>query len=116
GFGQFAQFGQCVRLLLFCCQVVREVGEDATCQGDVTCLDIHTSRSGECLDDRQQRIGGESRSFVGDGVDYGRGFGHVESLIFLQQLRDQLSLLGGRSEGAHYSRTWGAAPTRASAL
>src|SRR5690606_4072248 len=100
GLGQLAKLSQRIRLLLLCRQLIGEVGEDTSCQGDVPRLDVDASRRSECLNDRQQGIGGESRSFIGDGVDYGRGLGHGESLFFLQQLRDQLSLWGTFRGGA----------------
>jgi hypothetical protein len=44
-------------------------GEDATGQRDVAGLDVDTGGRGEGLDDRQERVRGQHRGLVGEGVD-----------------------------------------------
>lgn len=50
-------------------QVLGEAGDDAPREGDVARLDGHAGGGGEGPDDREQRVGGEGRGFVGEGVD-----------------------------------------------
>src|SRR5690606_11243760 len=71
---QLAQLGQVVADLLPLAEVVRELRQDAAGQRDVAGLDLDAGGGGEGLDDRQQRLGGQVRRFVGEGVDdLGRG-------------------------------------------
>ena len=76
--GQLSQFGECVADLLLFRQILREIGDDATGEGDVPGLDRDARVLGERLDDRQKGIGRESGRFVGLGVDDGGKLGHVQ--------------------------------------
>ena len=63
-------------------RILREIGDDAAGEGDVPRFDRDAGVLGERLDDRQERIGGESGGFVGLGVDDGWKLGHVRGLKF----------------------------------
>src|SRR5690606_19784461 len=67
--GQLAQLGQVVADLLVLAQVVRELRQDAAGQRDVPGFDLDAGGGGEGLDDGQQRLGGQERRFVGQGID-----------------------------------------------
>src|SRR5699024_1653526 len=74
---QLAQLGQGVGALLLRRQVIVEMGEDPTREGDVAGLDLDVGGRRVGGDDRQQRVGGQRRGLVGVGVDDLRGVGHV---------------------------------------
>ena len=67
--GQLAELGEVVGLPPLGRQMLGKAGEDAAGQRDVSRLDDDAGGAGERLNDRQQRVGGERRGFVGVGVD-----------------------------------------------
>ena len=56
-------------LLLLRRQIFRKQGENASGQRNVPQFDRHTRRLGEGVDDRQERIGRQHRSFIGLRID-----------------------------------------------
>ncbi|MNZ74617.1 hypothetical protein D3C78_930700 [compost metagenome] len=74
--GQDCQVGQVVFDALVCCELVSEGGQDASCKRDVAGFDVDAGRGGEGFDDGKERVGGERRSFVGEGVRNLRTVGH----------------------------------------
>ncbi|MCY1420912.1 hypothetical protein D9M71_365490 [compost metagenome] len=67
--GQGAEFCEVVRYRFVSTQAFREAGENASCQRDVAGFYGDVSRCREGFDDWQQRVGGEGRGFVSEGVD-----------------------------------------------
>ncbi|RMS09931.1 hypothetical protein ALP75_201126 [Pseudomonas syringae pv. actinidiae] len=74
--GQFAQLGEMIRHLLIGAKRLREAGKNTARQRDVARFHVDIGGGCESFDDRQQRVGGEGRSFVGEGVDDLRAVGH----------------------------------------
>src|SRR5690606_4093870 len=66
---QLAELGQVVVDLLLVLQQVRELREDAAGQRDVAGFHGDAGGSGERGDNRQQRLGGQERRFIGQRVD-----------------------------------------------
>ncbi|MNE20017.1 hypothetical protein D3C80_1131190 [compost metagenome] len=66
---QCAEFCEVVRYRFVSPEAFREAGENASCQRDVAGFYGDVSRCRKGFDDGQQRVGGEGRSFVGEGVD-----------------------------------------------
>jgi hypothetical protein len=73
---QVTEFSQGVTDPLLFSEVVAENGDDAAGQRNVAGLHLHTCRGRERLDDRQERICGQHRRFVGVGID---NFGHARA-------------------------------------
>src|SRR5690606_7921657 len=69
--GQRAEFGEGVGGLWAFGEMVRGGGEEAGGDGDVAGLDGDAGVFGVGWDERQERVGGEGRGFVGLGVDDG---------------------------------------------
>ena len=72
GFGrlrQLSELGQRIAGPLVFREVVTEDGDDAASQRDIAGLHLHTSCRSEGLDNRQERIRGQHRRFVGVGID-----------------------------------------------
>ena len=65
--GQFTKLGQLVADALGRGEVFREIGDDASGQGNVPGFHRHTGGFGEGLDDRQQRICRQRRSLIDFG-------------------------------------------------
>ena len=80
--GQVSQFGEGVTDPLLFGEILREIGNDTSGEGDVARFDRDASMLRERLDDWQKGIGGESGRFVGLGVDDGRKLGHIRGLKF----------------------------------
>ncbi len=71
---QLAEFGQVVADLLRVAEQFREQRQDAAGQRDVTGFHHDAGSGGVGADDRQQRLGGQERGFVGQRVeDLGHG-------------------------------------------
>ena len=78
GLGEVTQLGEGVGDALVLGEDVGELGDDAAGEGDVAGLDLDAGGLDEALDEREERIGGESGGFVGVSVaDLGPG-GSVE--------------------------------------
>ncbi len=65
---QLAQLGQVVGFLLVVLQEIREQRQDAAGQRDVAGFDCDAGGGSVGLDDRQQRLGGQERGFIGKRV------------------------------------------------
>ncbi len=74
--GQVSQFGEGVTDPLLLREILREIGNDTSGEGDVPGFDRDARVPSERLDDWQKGIGRESGRFVGLGVDDGRKLGH----------------------------------------
>ena len=77
--GLVARFPSSARASPILCssrEILREIGNDASGEGDVAGFDRDARVLGERLDDWQKGIGRESGRFVGLGVDDGRKLGH----------------------------------------
>ena len=92
--GQLAQLGQIVADALLVIEQVRELRQDSSGQGNIASLDRDAGSTGEGFDDRQQRVGGQGRRFVSQGVDDLRRIGHVYSLTSLWQWHEVSSAYG----------------------
>ncbi len=75
--GQDRQAGEVVFDTLVGVEAVGEVGQDASCKRDVAGLDVDAGGRGKGLDDGEERVGGERRCFVGEGVGDLRADGHL---------------------------------------
>ncbi len=73
--GQFAQLGEMIRHF-FVGKQFREAGKNTARQRNVACFHVDIGGCRERFDNRQQGVGGEGRSFVGEGVDDLRAVGH----------------------------------------
>ena len=71
---QLAQEGQIIRDLLLPGEVVGETGDDAARERDVARFDLDTRAFEEGANDRQERIAGQRRGFVGLSPLNRRGF------------------------------------------
>ena len=68
-FDEGAQFSQGIADALLFGEEITERGDDAAGQRNVAGLHFHTGRRSEGFDNRQERIGGQHRRFVGVGID-----------------------------------------------
>ncbi|MNV49806.1 hypothetical protein D3C71_1417740 [compost metagenome] len=66
---QLAQFGQVIGFFLVVFQVIREQGQDTAGQRDVAGFHGDAGGGGVGLDDRQQRLRGQERGFIGERVE-----------------------------------------------
>ena len=67
--GELPELGQRVGDALPVVETVGELGQDPAGQRDVAVLDLDVGRPGERPQDRQQRVRGQRRRLVGQGVD-----------------------------------------------
>ncbi len=66
---ELAEFGQGVVQALLVTEPLRELRDDPAGERDVAGLDVDPRGACERLDDRQERVGGEERCLVREGVD-----------------------------------------------
>ncbi len=86
--GQVAKLAKRIRNALLGREVVTELGEDAGGDRDIALFDIDPGRCGEGFNDRQQRLGGQQRRFVGKRVDDRRAFSvHGVGVLNTRQAR-----------------------------
>ncbi|MNM36337.1 hypothetical protein D3C81_470450 [compost metagenome] len=111
---QRAQLGQVVADLLPVFQVIRELRQDAAGQRDVTGFDTDTGSGGKGIDDRQQRLGGQERSFVGERVDDLRRIRHGGRNSLADGCVAQGT--GGRSGQCGLKLRWQIPPNRSAAV
>ena len=69
GEGERTELGKCVRDSLICGEEVWKTREDACGERDIAGFHADVRVLGEGPDDGQERIGGKSWGFVGEGVN-----------------------------------------------
>ncbi|MNV72568.1 hypothetical protein D3C71_1656670 [compost metagenome] len=85
---QTAQLGEVVRDLLLVGQEVGELAQDTACDRDVAGFDIDTCGRREGAHDGQERAGGQTRRFIGQGVDDGGLLGaHLLSQVVNREVK-----------------------------